>query len=152
MGVGQGDGPLGLHYHDTDGRDYLVPNIFLLGEPIPLLPTMPPTASDDEDDPGPEIDKTTPNSTKVTSIYPNPFNPSVTIAFNLAADSEVSMRIYNVQGALVRSLENQSLIRGSHEVRWDGRDGQGRHVTTGIYFVRMVAGDYRVTRKMVMMK
>jgi hypothetical protein len=141
-------GPIGLHYTDMNEVDYLVPNIFGLGEPVPLVPVIDigrrgaPEAPDIED-------------TKVTELmssYPNPFNPSTTIPFNLSEPTDVTLRVYDARGALVRTLKNESLPTGVHRVVWDGRDMNGHQTATGVYFVRLVAGSYEMTQKIVMIK
>ncbi len=89
--------------------------------------------------------------------YPNPFNPSTTITFSLPSQSgggysPTTLRIYNVLGRVVRTLLDESLVAGTHDVVWDGRDDQGNQVASGIYFYRLRSGDYEDTKKMVMMK
>ena len=93
-----------------------------------------------------------PGVTALRPIYPNPFNPVTTISFTLAAGEKVNLRVYDVQGALVRILKDHRLPRGVHTVEWDGRDKHGRAVSTGVYFVRLVAGTYQSTRKAVLLK
>jgi len=84
--------------------------------------------------------------------YPNPFNPHTTIAFSLARKSDVVLRIYDVRGALVRTLVADSREAGNHRVLWDGRDNGGSAVATGVYFYRLQARDFVATRKMVMLR
>jgi hypothetical protein len=83
---------------------------------------------------------------------PNPFNPSTTIRFALAADSRVSLGIYDVTGKLVRTLVDEPREVGVHALTWDGTDGNGAAVSSGIYFYRLDAGDFTQTRKMVLLK
>lgn len=137
-------GPIGLHYQTSDEKDYLVRDIFRLGLPVSLFPSEPPVLQGKPDDSAP--------TTTVASIYPNPFNPTTTIAFTLETGAKVSLRIYDVQGAVVRTLRDEILPQGLHEARWDGRDDNGLQVATGVYFVRLVGKDYRVTRKIVLLK
>ncbi|NIO29550.1 MAG: T9SS type A sorting domain-containing protein [Candidatus Latescibacteria bacterium] len=146
-------GPIGLHYQSVDGVDYLVSNIFELGEPVVLSPEEPPVVLDDGDSPpSEELPSDVPKVTEITSIYPNPFNPSITIRFALVTSGRVSLRIYDARGVLIRTLLGESLPSGVHEVLWDGRDHRGQHVASGIYFAHLVAGDVRTVRKMVMLK
>lgn len=73
--------------------------------------------------------------------YPNPFNPSVTIPFELPGERRVSLRIYDVQGRLVRTLlDGRPLQEGTHSEVWNGRDHGGREVTSGLYLVQLRAG------------
>ena len=93
-----------------------------------------------------------PSATALLAAFPNPFNPSVTIPFNLLTAERVTLRIYDTRGALVRTLRDEILPAGLHHAFWDGRDVSSRPVATGIYFVRFVAGDYQSTRKIVLLK
>jgi hypothetical protein len=69
--------------------------------------------------------------------YPNPFNPETAIAYTLKGDGPVSMRIYSVSGRLIRTLkEGENTNAGAYSVRWNGTDNHGRHVPSGIYFVK----------------
>ena len=83
---------------------------------------------------------------------PNPFNPDTDIDFSAARAGRVQLTIYDVQGRRVRALVDEVMERGDHHVHWDGTDDHGHAVATGIYFCRMRAGDFRATRKMVMLK
>ena len=87
------------------------------------------------------------------SAHPNPFNPSTTIAFDLPRAMEVSLDIYDLQGRLVRRLLDESpYISGSHKQVWDGRDGQGRVTSSGVYFYRFEAGDLKRVGKLTLLK
>jgi len=84
--------------------------------------------------------------------YPNPFNPSTTIAFELTSPSDVKIDIFNVKSQLVKHLVNKIYDKGSHSVVWEGRDHDGNHCGTGVYFYRMTAGNTHQTKKMMLMK
>ncbi|HKW15303.1 MAG TPA: FlgD immunoglobulin-like domain containing protein, partial [Candidatus Krumholzibacteria bacterium] len=84
--------------------------------------------------------------------YPNPFNPATTISFSLRVRSTVSLKIYDVTGALVRELAHDARAAGPHTVTWDGRDDKGRAVGSGVYFYKLVAGEFTSTKKMVLLK
>ncbi|HER43764.1 MAG TPA: T9SS type A sorting domain-containing protein, partial [Candidatus Eisenbacteria bacterium] len=84
--------------------------------------------------------------------FPNPFNPSTTIAFDLPRRSRVNLSIYDVQGRPVRTVSDGILPEGRREVVWDGRDEQGNVVSSGVYFYRLTSGDHSLTRKMVLLK
>jgi len=84
--------------------------------------------------------------------YPNPFNPETVIRFTLARAGVVAVDVYNVKGQRVRSLVNGVYEAGEHSVVWNGRDDDGRSVGSGVYFYRMVAGEYKGVRKMVLLK
>lgn len=84
--------------------------------------------------------------------YPNPFNPRTTIAFSLAQRANIRVAVYDVNGALVRTLANESRAPGAYELTWDGRDDGGRQVASGVYFYRLTAGNFTQTKKMVLLK
>ena len=90
--------------------------------------------------------------------FPNPFNPETRIQFsignvgNVKNVENVKIEVFNLRGQKVRSLVNEYLPAGEHSVTWDGRDENGRNVSSGVYFYRMRAGEYTETRRMVLMK
>ena len=81
--------------------------------------------------------------------HPNPFDRWTLIAFELPAGSEVSVRVFDVTGRMVRSLVDGRMGAGMHAIRWDGCDANGVAVPSGIYFCRLEAAGARETRKMV---
>jgi hypothetical protein len=83
---------------------------------------------------------------------PNPFNPLTTIRFDLPRAARVRLLIYNVKGELVAILIDRKMTGGRKAVLWDGKNGRGRAVASGVYFYRLVAGDYAQTRKMVLLR
>ena len=84
--------------------------------------------------------------------YPNPFNPQTTLALSLPRAGHVSVKIFNVRGELVRTLQDGPLTAGRHELRWDGRDSDGSRQASGVYFAETRAlGQTEVTR-MAMIK
>jgi len=97
-----------------------------------------------------------PNSFSLAQNYPNPFNPTTTIRYQLSAvrgrPSAVSLKIYNILGQEVRTLVDKEQAPGYYSVNWDGRNAQGREVTSGVYFYRLKVGDYAKTMKMVLLK
>ncbi|HOD65414.1 MAG TPA: FlgD immunoglobulin-like domain containing protein [candidate division Zixibacteria bacterium] len=84
--------------------------------------------------------------------HPNPFNPSTQITFALPQAGPVTLRVYDVQGRLVRTLANGPFDAGVHSVEWNGTDGTGSAVASGVYLYRLSAGETVVTRKMILMK
>jgi choice-of-anchor B domain-containing protein len=84
--------------------------------------------------------------------YPNPFNPSTTIAYQVPGSSDVRIDIYNMLGQKIRTLLNDRKGPGTHEAIWDGRNDGGAQVGSGVYLYRMVAGDFVQVRKMILMK
>lgn len=89
------------------------------------------------------------------SAFPNPFNPTTRIAYNVPSDLEggapVSLQIHDLKGRLVRSFDVDR-TSGSHSVQWHGRDNQGQNVATGLYVARYVCGTYHQTTKLTLLK
>jgi len=90
--------------------------------------------------------------TALKTNYPNPFNPTTTIAFDLAQDGMVSIDVYNIKGQKVKEVVNGSFRAGRHSVVWNGDDESGKAVGSGVYFYRMTNGEYQNVRKMLLMK
>ena len=84
--------------------------------------------------------------------YPNPFNPTTTIRYQLPTSVHVKLVIVNSAGQIVRTLADGSMPAGAHAVMWDSRDNSGQFVSTGLYFYKIVAGDFIQTRKMILMQ
>lgn len=84
--------------------------------------------------------------------YPNPFNPETQITFDVPVASQVTLRVYDVAGRLVTTLVDRSMERGRHHVTWRGLNRNGQPVSSGIYLVRMEAGSYTKTMRMVLLK
>ena len=99
----------------------------------------------------------TPERTAVLTNYPNPFNPETWIPYQLSESTEVTVRIYAVNGTLVRTLHLGHQPAGIYQSRsraayWDGKNDVGESVASGIYFYTLTAGDFIGTRKMLIMK
>jgi hypothetical protein len=84
--------------------------------------------------------------------YPNPFNPETSIKFSLSSPDQVSLRVYNLKGQLVRTLAEGEIDSGEHTVVWDGKDENGAAVASGLYLYRLRAGGFDQTRKMMLLK
>ncbi|MDP3113444.1 MAG: T9SS type A sorting domain-containing protein [Candidatus Cloacimonadaceae bacterium] len=84
--------------------------------------------------------------------YPNPFNPNVNIAFNMAIGTDVAIDIYNIRGQKVRYLFNGRLSGGYHSFLWNGKDSNNRSVGSGIYFARVQTKAKTHILKMMLMK
>lgn len=87
-----------------------------------------------------------------TSNYPNPFNPSTTISYELPQASNVSVRIYNILGAEVKSLVDDFKSAGEYNVFWDGTDNSGSNVSSGMYFYRITTDKQAIAKKMLLIK
>ena len=84
---------------------------------------------------------------------PNPFNPRTTLAFSLADRRRVELTLYAANGRRVRELIRAEIFEsGRHEVVWNGLDGSGRPVASGVYFARLEAGDAVMTQRMILLK
>jgi hypothetical protein len=106
-----------------------------------------------ETDPPTDNQIAAPARTALHQNAPNPFNPMTTITFDLARDGNVSLRIFDVAGRLVRVLSDETMTAGfTKRVTWNGLDDVGRRVSSGVYFYRLTTADFTATRKMVVMK
>ncbi len=81
--------------------------------------------------------------------FPNPFNSSTRIRFSLNLPGEVNISIYNISGQLIRYFHFSWLSAGNHSVVWDGRNGQGQAVGSGIYLCRLQSGNRQAIRKLM---
>jgi hypothetical protein len=86
----------------------------------------------------------------LNGIYPNPFNPNTTIEYSLPARCHVRLEIYDITGRLVAVLRDEIEDAGIHKLTWDGRAGNGRTVSSGVYFCRLKAGKNTISRKLVL--
>lgn len=84
--------------------------------------------------------------------FPNPFNPVTRIAFNLGNAGHARLDIFDPAGRLVKTLVDGNLPAARHEVNWDGRDGSGRQVSSGVYFYSIITDDFRDTKKMILLR
>ena len=103
-----------------------------------------------------EENPTTPVPAVPNRLYqnaPNPFNPETTIRYSVASPGQVTIRIFNAAGALVRTLVDKPETTGSHSVRWNATDNSGRRLGSGVYFYEIqTAGGFRAARKLVLLK
>jgi len=85
--------------------------------------------------------------------YPNPFNPSTRISYQLPEEAKVSLTVHNLRGQVVRELVNGVKEAGNYSVQWNGRDGSGQAVSSGIYlYILETDKGYRSAKKMVVLK
>jgi flagellar hook assembly protein FlgD len=84
--------------------------------------------------------------------YPNPFNPNTNIRYSLAEAANVKINIFNARGQLVRSLGKEHVDPGYYSLAFDGRDYNGRELSSGLYFYRFEAGKVRSTHRMMLLK
>jgi hypothetical protein len=108
--------------------DWLNPDLTDAGEEIPAAPM------------------------RLSQNVPNPFNPQTEIRFNLATDAKVRLAVYDVEGRLLRVLVDGRRAAGAHSEIWDGRDEQGRPLSSGLYFYSLQGEGRDLTRKMMLIK
>ncbi len=93
-----------------------------------------------------------PSFTQLHQNYPNPFNPTTTISYQLPEESEVELTIYNLKGQKVKQLVNDQLPDGQHSIVWNGKDDNGKSVSSSIYFYKLKTDNHEETKKMILMK
>jgi len=84
--------------------------------------------------------------------YPNPFNPTTQIKYDLPEDALVSITIYDIMGRSIRSLVNSKQTAGYRSIQWNATNNAGSPVSAGIYLYEIQAGEFRQTKKMVLLK
>jgi hypothetical protein len=84
---------------------------------------------------------------RLSANYPNPFNPETRISYSVPRAGSVSLAIYDVLGREVARLVNENKQPGDYSVSWNANG-----VPSGVYFYRLVAGEYVATKKMVLMR
>ena len=93
-----------------------------------------------------------PESFALHANYPNPFNPTTTISYDLPKRSQVTLGIYDLLGKQIKTLVNQSQDAGNKIAVWDGTNNLGRQVSAGVYLYQIQAGEFTQTRKMLFLK
>ncbi|MFQ5865621.1 MAG: S8 family serine peptidase [bacterium] len=104
--------------------------ITAIEEPVPVLPT----------------------EFSLKQNFPNPFNPTTFIRYEIAKDSEVELTIYNLLGQKIRTLVNERQNAGFYSIQWEGKNEAGMPVSSGVYLYRLKAGDFTVSREMVLLR
>jgi hypothetical protein len=89
---------------------------------------------------------------RLLPCYPNPFNPTTTIAFDVSRQSHVVLRVLDITGRTVGTVLDRQMEPGTHRLVWDGRSSEGTELASGVYFLRFEAGDFVATRKIVLLK
>jgi len=89
---------------------------------------------------------------RLEQCQPNPFNPTTLVQYSISRDSHVRLAILNIHGQLVRTLVDAWQGRNAYRVVWDGKDNDGRLVPNGIYMSSLVTGDFKQTRKVVVVR
>ena len=96
--------------------------------------------------------QSTPTTFALKPAFPNPFNPTTTLRFSLAAPVQVSLKIYNLQGQLVRTLVDEPRLAGEFALLWDGRDDRDRSLPSGVYICRLSAEGLSAAQKVSLVK
>ena len=93
-----------------------------------------------------------PPNTTLHGNYPNPFNPSTTINFELQGKSNISLKIFDVTGKLIKVLVNEEKESGYHSVVWDGAGENGKEVSSGLYYYRIESNHFVETKQCLLLK
>ncbi len=89
---------------------------------------------------------------KLYTAYPNPFNPTTTISFDIAENDYVKIEIYNIKGQKIKALVNKEMPTGKYQIVWDGTDDNNKTVNSGVYFCKMQLPSHFEINKLVMVK
>ena len=99
------------------------------------------------------VDQLTPELFKLYQNYPNPFNSQTQITFDLHNSASIQLHIYDTNGSLVKSLINgETRDEGSYHIKWDGTNDQGQNLSSGVYFYKLIVGDFSETKAMILEK
>ncbi|MBL7149754.1 MAG: T9SS type A sorting domain-containing protein [Candidatus Cloacimonetes bacterium] len=93
-----------------------------------------------------------PNTQYQLTNYPNPFDPETKIVFNLPEEGDVKLEIYNIKGQKVKTLLDCYMSPGRSEMIWNGKDDNGKPVSSGVYFYQLVTEKKTITKKMILIK
>ena len=91
-------------------------------------------------------------SYRLVGCSPNPVRKQAIISYELPAKEDVTLRIYNLNGQLVKSLVNEHKSAGLYNALWDGKNSKGEKVSQGVYLYRLQAGLYSDTKKLILLK
>jgi hypothetical protein len=103
-------------------------------------------------DAGPDYAAVVPEDFSLSPNFPNPFNSSTIIEYEIPYRSYVELLVYNLLGQKIRTLVEETEGAGVHHASWDGCDASGRPVAAGIYFYSLKSGDFAATSKMILLK
>jgi C1A family cysteine protease len=99
-----------------------------------------------------DIHESSPNDFSLSHNYPNPFNPSTTIEYELGKESHVDISIFNLLGQKVNTVVDEVKSSGEHSTRWDGTDYDGKQLPCGVYFYRIESRGYTDSKKMLLLR
>jgi len=132
--------PNNSYYYWLQSRDFN--GVEYLFGPLNIL------TSYEHEDPAPDV----PAITQILGNYPNPFNPKTNLRYSLAKAAEVSIRIYNNRGQLVRTFSQLHRTPGFYNIIFDGKDFSGRELSSGVYYYSFDAGEHHSTHRMLLLK
>lgn len=93
-----------------------------------------------------------PKNYRLKNNYPNPFNVTTIIPYDLPEDTHVELIIYDILGRQVRSLVNEKMIKGYRQTMWNGRDDMNKYISSGIYFYKLKTEKFQQVKKLVLLK
>ncbi|MCP4685937.1 MAG: T9SS type A sorting domain-containing protein, partial [bacterium] len=93
-----------------------------------------------------------PSTFSLDDNYPNPFNPSTNIGFSLPQKQEVTLRVFNLLGQEVKTLQQGEMDQGHHVLTWHGDNNSGESVASGVYFYRLETSGFAESKKMMLLK
>ncbi|MDZ7263142.1 MAG: T9SS type A sorting domain-containing protein [candidate division KSB1 bacterium] len=88
-----------------------------------------------------------PQNFELLANYPNPFNSTTAIRFQLPYETHVTLKVFNIHGETIRTLANGTMKPGMQQVEWDGTDHAGRKVASGVYIYQIIAGEFKQALK-----
>lgn len=124
----------------------VIPQFFVVeGGKLQVVSAAPPVSVETED-------PIKPDEFIVHQNFPNPFNPETEIRFALTRNSHVLINLYNTLGQQIGTLVDTQYTAGVHSVHWDGKDRNGRPVSSGVYLYQIQAGEFSQVRKMSLIR
>ena len=93
-----------------------------------------------------------PSSIKLSSNYPNLFNPITTLRYDLPEDGFVNITVYDMLGNVINNLVNANQSSGYKSIQWNATNNQGAPVSAGVYLYTIEAREFRQTKKMILLK
>jgi hypothetical protein len=148
--------PVEVGYYQTVDRAwsvaYLEPYAYVVTdvEGLSIFEYLDPTSIGEEEN----IEITIPKSFSLSQNYPNPFNPSTRIDYSVSEKEaiDVQLIIYDLRGRMIRILIDEEKQPGRYSVYWDGKDNQGKAVSSGAYIYKIIVGAYSSSRKMIIIR
>jgi len=125
--------------------------VLLTGEATPGG-SLPNTSKRGEDFDGLTEHADLPNQFELVGNYPNPFNPSTNVVFDVPEAANVNLHVFDLLGRRVATLLSGQVEAGRHQVRWNGSTEAGGNVSSGVYLLRMESGTFNATRTIILMK